>query len=72
MPTPKTPEQAAKELRLTQTRAALRRHDGNRSAAAKALGISRAAMMKRLVAFPEVAAEFPTRRGRPSAAQTVA
>lgn len=50
---------------LDETRTALRNTDGNRTRAAKVLGLSKQALYGRLGMFPELVKEFPATQGRP-------
>lgn len=48
---------------------ALRRHDGNRSAAAEWLGVSRSYLAEVLAAHPEIVARYPGTPGRRAASE---
>jgi DNA-binding NtrC family response regulator len=54
-----------REAIVAETREALKAENGNRTRAAKRLGLSRAAIVARLNAHPELSREFPAKTGRP-------
>lgn len=60
-----TSDAARDAVILSETRNALAAHAGNRTQAARALGISRQAMSARLARHPALVEEFPGENGRP-------